>query len=61
MAGSRKRGAQQQTYRLAYLMGKRGIVYGFFKFTQGSAHILCTILCGRWISVRGHVITFAAS
>ncbi len=50
MASSCKQETQQQTYRLAYLMGKRRGLYGFFKFAQGRANRLCAVLCDRWIS-----------
>ncbi len=50
MAGSCKQETQQQTYRLAYLMGKRRLLYGFFKFAQERANRLCAVLCDRWIS-----------
>ena len=50
MAGSCKQETQQQTYRLAYLMGKRRGLYGFFKFAQGRTNRLCAVLCDRWIS-----------
>lgn len=41
---------QQQTYRLACLMGKRRGLYGFFQFAQEKADRLCAILCDGWIS-----------
>lgn len=54
MAGSRKRETQQQTYRLAYLMGKREELYDTFQFTQGCLHILCAMACGSWICAIIH-------